>query len=163
GLVAGDLNGDGRVDLVTTNSTGDSISVLLHDDPAGFLPPVTYPPSNFLPSTRLLVSCVLRDLNGDGALDLVVTDGSSDASRGNILVDVGSGDGGFLPRRSFFAFPSLFGLAIADFDRDGKLDVVVTASPQNKLVLYRVSPLTTSSDCDRNGVPDECQPDCDGD
>jgi hypothetical protein len=68
----------------------------------------------------------VADLNGDGTLDFVADD--TDVSGGlDTAVDVflGNGDGTFQPRRSF-AVDGAFTVAVADFNRDGRLDLVTT-------------------------------------
>lgn len=64
-FAAGDINGDGHVDLVTANS--DSIKVLYNDGTGGF--PVAYPVSS--PTGSGPISFTLGDYNFDGRLDLV--------------------------------------------------------------------------------------------
>ncbi len=87
----GDLNGDGRVDLVVTCHTGfaRNIAVILNSG-SGFLPSQFYDDGSTGPTP-----IVLADFDGDGILDLVVGDGSL------ISFLKGNGDGSFgLPQTS---------------------------------------------------------------
>jgi hypothetical protein len=109
-VVVGDFNGDGKLDLVTSNAgpnTGDpgSLSLFLGNGDGTF-----QAAQNFdVFGGRLAVG----DFNGDGKLDLVT-------STGKILL--GNGDG-------TFQAPHLIGAtgapAVGDFDHDGKLDIAV--------------------------------------
>ena len=73
-LTTGDLNGDGRPDLIVSGYTGSGpLSVLLNTTPSGastpsFAPPLIYPTGAY-PHTP-----AVADLNGDGRPDLVVSD-----------------------------------------------------------------------------------------
>jgi uncharacterized repeat protein (TIGR01451 family) len=82
-VMSGDLNGDGRVDLVTTMPQADAVAVFLANPTGGFAPAVTYPAGDGALEGELV------DLNADGRLDLVL-EGLSDA-----FVLLGNGTGGF--------------------------------------------------------------------
>ena len=71
---------------------------------------------------------VLADMNGDGKPDLV-TMGTSSDNYGEVAVSLGNGDGTFAPATiTDFGGGSTYGygMAVADFNGDGKLDVAVT-------------------------------------
>jgi len=84
------------------------------------------------------VSIATRDLNGDGNLDLVVVNsnppGKKVKTTGSVLVLLGDGTGGFTPAPGspipVGANPD--SVAIGNLDGDGKLDLVVANSPDNK-------------------------------
>src|SRR5207245_1967589 len=65
-------------------------------------------------------SIAVRDLNGDGKLDLAVV-----ASGGSISVLLGKGDGTFQPPVNYNANASSESLAVVDLNGDGKLDLVL--------------------------------------
>jgi hypothetical protein len=96
-----------------------------------FLPPVSYDTNGIYPS-----SVVVADVNGDGKPDLVVLNDyiqPNDSSAGTFGILLGNGDGTFQPvvlttiNQSVGEFN---GLAVADVNRDGKLDVVVATCCQ---------------------------------
>ena len=113
-IAAGDLNGDGILDLVVVNAIpGDSAdtSVLLGKSDGTFQPAHNYKLGS------LSNDVVLADMNHDGKLDLI-TDGG---------VALGKGDGTFSARIPFpngFVFDPSMHFAVDDVNGDGKLDVV---------------------------------------
>ena len=131
----GDLNLDGKLDLVVANSNcGEfdcpmgSLSVLLGNGDGTFQTSVNYSSGDFGAN-----SVVLADLSGDGKLDLAVSNlgpcFSSPCEINSIGVLLGKGDGSFQAAATT-AGPTLSGtvssIAVADFDRDGKLDLALS-------------------------------------
>lgn len=66
-------------------------------------------------------SFVLRDMNGDGVLDVVATDNV----HANVVVLVGASDGTLAEPKLTPVIDGPDSLVVADFNGDGKLDVVV--------------------------------------
>ena len=118
--IAGDLNGDGRPDIVTSNnstSTGSVLGVLLQRANGSFAPVATYPSGGSTP-----YQIALGDVNGDNQLDVVVVNLQSD----NVGVLLGTGTG-TLGKATLYALPlgaGPIGLSLADMNRDGWLDIV---------------------------------------
>jgi FG-GAP-like repeat/FG-GAP repeat len=67
------------------------------------------------------------DFNGDGKVDLaIVNQGKANVGdNGGVSILLGNGDGSFQPTGNFYAGKNQVVIAVADFNHDGKLDLVV--------------------------------------
>ena len=121
-VIAVDLNGDGKPDLVVANlndKTGSGlVTVMLNKGDGTFPTQVTYPTSGNNPS-----SVIATDMNADGKLDLVVSNFYS----ASVSVLLGNGNGTFGAGVAYPALTYPDSIAIADFNGDGSPDVVVAS------------------------------------
>ena len=120
-IVAGDFNGDGKLDLAVANVRASNIEVFLGNGDGTFQAGVDYPIPTGLPINPTLEAA---DMNHDGKLDLVV---HCIAPNGILLpidsVDIllGNGDGTFqAPVYNLYIGANF---AISDFNGDDNLDV----------------------------------------
>jgi hypothetical protein len=123
GIVAGDFNGDGRLDLALAASVG--VYIVLGNGDGTFRPPVTYaapPGAQF--------SVVAGDFNGDGRPDLAFADYPSHG----VSVRLSNGGGTFADSGRSAASPHGNPL-VADVNGDGTDDVLVVDGAGH--VLYR--------------------------
>jgi hypothetical protein len=127
GEAVGDLNGDGKPDLVIANRNDGTVSVLLGNGDGTFSPATGSPISVDSGST----SVVIGDFNGDGKPDLAVA--NQFTSPGTVSVLLGNGDGTFSAATgspiSVGAGPDA--IAMSDFNRDGNLDLVIANRDDN--------------------------------
>jgi hypothetical protein len=127
-----DVNGDGKLDLLTANCgpetcgpgrPGGTVGVLLGNGDGTFQPPVSYDAANGP------ISIAAADLNGDGTQDVVVanwgtSDGGSNNGAGSVLL--GSGDGTFQSVQTYLSGgDEATSVAVADLTGDGRPDVVL--------------------------------------
>lgn len=125
-LAVGDVNGDGRVDLVVGGSSKYSTEVLLQQPTGRFvMKPL---PTKLSEDAGLL----LFDADADGDLDLYAASGSTefmpqdvDALKHRLYVNDGAGNFTLVPNALPNIHVSGSCVKAADFDRDGDLDLFV--------------------------------------
>ena len=127
-IVAGDFNGDGKLDVAYTetnppDSTDTTVGVLFGNGDGSFEPLSTVLTAGELPD-----GLAAGDFNGDGNLDLAVLNGG-DGLSSSVSIFLGTGSGTFNNTGLSIAtgaFP--IDIAAVDFNKDGKLDLVVANS-----------------------------------
>lgn len=126
-MVTADFNGDGVPDLAVGNHLGDSVSIFRGMGDG------TFTPMDLLP---LQPGSGLFDLragliNADAFLDLV----TANSFTNTVNVFLGDGDGTFTaaPTVVVPAGNKIHGVALADFDDDGKLDLAASALTTNQV------------------------------
>ena len=114
GVVTGDFNGDGILDLAVSNFTDGTLSILLGDGTGNF----TLASSPGVGGNA--GTAAVGDFNGDGKLDLAVQVGDA------VSILLGDGTGNFTLASSSPVGSDPWGVAVGDFNGDGKLDLAVT-------------------------------------
>ena len=123
-----DASGDAQVQTVSPR-----VSQPTQAGMAKFSKAVTYNSGGYIGSTEPVMSTAVADLNGDGRLDIVVTNqclagGCDFTSDGEVSVLLGNGDGTFQTAVSYDTGGiGAVAVAIKDVNRDGLPDLVVAS------------------------------------
>ena len=122
GIVAGDFNKDGAIDLAVLNSGSGTVSILNGNNSGAFAVTrnITVGAATGTGGTYLLG----MDINGDGGLDLV----AGNTLQNTVGVLMGRGNGNFQAVQDYAIANGPAYVAPIDFNRDGKPDLAVTQS-----------------------------------
>jgi hypothetical protein len=121
-VAVGDFNGNGHEDLVVADrgdfsGRGSGVSVLMGNGDGSFQAPRSFPAGA---SPRAVT---VGDFNGDGSLDLAVTNFDP---FGTVSVLLGNGDGSFRTSQSYTVGSFPLAIAVSDVNQDGRLDLMTT-------------------------------------
>jgi hypothetical protein len=124
----GDFNGDGKNDVLATGSSGISVSPNITQQ--GQMPRLgaaIVSPLGFTPR-----DVATADLNGDGTLDLAITNNAGDA----VGISVGVGNGTFAAPTVYAVGDAPGSVVLGDLNGDGKHDMVVANQGSDTLSLF---------------------------
>ncbi len=134
-VAAGDVNEDGCPDVVILDTLGLA-RVFLGNCDSTFQPQSTQ-----VGEGDFAWAATLVDVNGDGHLDLVYSGISAETGYGQVAgnlvgVHFGDGKGNFGPAQVYRGGQTSFGLAVADFNRDGHPDIITANQDSDSATIF---------------------------
>ncbi|MFH5776701.1 FG-GAP-like repeat-containing protein [Paracoccus sp. NGMCC 1.201697] len=130
GIAVGDLDGDGDLDFVTANYSSNNLSVMLNDGHGSFAAAQGSPLTT---GGSRPVQMALGDFNGDGRLDLAVTNNSNNS----IGILFNNGDGTFAAPITAATGAGPRGITVGDVDGDGRADLIAVNFSGNSVSVLR--------------------------
>ncbi len=125
-VTTGDIDGDGKPDLVVVNRSAASLSVLRNTSVSGSITASSFAAKVDFATGSDPFFVVVKDLDGDGKVDLAVVNNTSNTVsvlRNTSTIGVINASS-FAPKVDFATGLGPITVAVADLDGDGKLEIV---------------------------------------
>jgi len=117
-VTVADVNGDGKLDLITANYAANTLTVLTNNGSGGFALASS-------PGVGNSPDCVTAaDVNGDGKPDLISANAGSLGNGNTLTVLTNNGSGGFVLASSPVVGGGPISVVAADVNGDGKPDLI---------------------------------------
>ncbi|HLN20568.1 MAG TPA: FISUMP domain-containing protein [Bacteroidales bacterium] len=134
-----DIDGDGKLDLIVTNASANTLSVYRNIVSSGTIGSGSFATKVDFSTGANPLGVAIKDIDGDGKPDIVVSNANSNSvSVFRNLSTPGTFTAASLSSKIDFGTGTTpFGICIMDFDLDGKNDIAVTNSGSNTISIFR--------------------------
>jgi len=128
-LASGDINGDGREDLIVTNDASDMVYILRNISGSSFAAAYGYSAGSDP------IGVIAKDLDRDGDIDIAVAECAELVGVPRIEILLNSGTGYFSSFANYQTSSEPYGLNAADFNSDGNIDLVTACNSSNSIAV----------------------------
>jgi hypothetical protein len=142
GVCLGDIDGDGKLDMVVTNYNSKTISVFRNTSLSGILNSSSFATKVDFTTCNSPGLTTLGDIDGDGKLDMAVINSDSVSIYRNTSISGNINSSSFANKVDFAIGNYCLGISLGDLDLDGKLDMVITNYNSNKISVFRNTSVT---------------------
>jgi hypothetical protein len=142
GIALGDFNGDGKLDIATANN--GTVSVLLGNGDGTFQKHQDFSagaPGTCSPAVCGSTDIAVGDFNGDGKLDVVVSNSVGNVDPGTASVLLGNGDGTLQPQVQYATGVEPLAVTAGSFTTTSGLDFVAVNSTSANITLFLNDPV----------------------
>lgn len=131
-IASGDIDGDGKPDLVVCSVTDQNVSIFRNTSTPGT---ISFAPKVDLPVGMASYSIAIGDINVDGKPDIAIAN-SLDNTISVFRNTSSTGSISFAPKVNFMTMLMPERLAIGDLNMDGKPDIAVTNNLSNNFSIF---------------------------
>ncbi len=135
--LAGDINGDGNLDIVSSLGNGSSAKtgIFLGNGDGSFQDVILRAAQGGIGDSPN--GLTVADVNSDGKQDIIqVNDGYSASYNGTIAINLGNGSGGYSSSTVITCSGRPSAVSTSDANNDGKIDLLITEANTGNVDLY---------------------------
>jgi uncharacterized protein (TIGR02145 family) len=138
-VAAGDVDGDGKPDIVVTNFTDNSVSVFRNTSAPGTITTASFGAKIDLATGTGPIGVAIGDIDGDSKPDLLITNSGSNSVSilKNISTSGSISTSSFSNRVDFTTGTSPYLVTIGDINGDDKPDLAVSNSGSSSVSIFR--------------------------
>jgi hypothetical protein len=137
-IAIGDIDGDGKLDLTSANTSSNSVSILRNSSSIGS---IGFASKIDFTTGSGPISVAIGDIDGNGKPDLAVANNGGSSNSISLLSNISNiGTINFASKVDFTSGSYPISLVIGDIDGDGKPDIATANSGSNNVSVIRNNP-----------------------